>query len=87
MAFPDIDRALFSADLVQIRRRTAPNVFVSAFPAARPIQATVSETGRLMSHPLEDGSVITDHRIIFSYRHHPVYYHRPQTGHVQTAGR
>ena len=65
MAFPDIDRALFSADLVQIRRRTAPNVFVSAFPAARPIQATVSETGRLMSHPLEDGSSIVDHRIIF----------------------
>ena len=65
MAFSGISRPLVSADLVQIRRRTAPNTFEVAYPSARPMQATVSETGRLMSHPLEDGSVITDHRIIF----------------------
>ena len=65
MAFSGITRPLFSADLVQIRRRTAPNTFEVAYPSARPMQATVSETGRLMSHPLEDGAVITDHRIIF----------------------
>ena len=65
MAFSDIDRALFSADLVQIRRRTAPDTFEVAYPSARPMQANVAETGRLMSHPLEDGSSIVDHRIIF----------------------
>ena len=67
MAFSDITRPHFSADLVQIRRRTgtAPDTFEVAYPSARPMQATVSETGRLMSHPLEDGSSIVDHRIIF----------------------
>ncbi len=31
---------------------------------ARPIKATVKETAKTMTHPVEDGSVITDHRII-----------------------
>ena len=31
---------------------------------ARPIKAIVSESSRFMSHPIENGEVITDHRII-----------------------
>lgn len=33
------------------------------FAAARPMRATVYERADLMEHPLEDGSVITDHRV------------------------
>jgi hypothetical protein len=60
MAFPDIDRSLFSADVVQIRKSGETE---SAYPSARPVKATVSETARLMTHPLEDGTPIADHRI------------------------
>lgn len=34
------------------------------FADARPIKATVSETSKVMEHPVEDGTVITDHRIV-----------------------
>jgi len=34
------------------------------FRLARPIRATVSEDSKLMEHPVEDGSIITDHQII-----------------------
>ena len=37
---------------------------LQVFPGARPIKATVSESAKLMAHPLEDGSNIVDHRII-----------------------
>lgn len=33
------------------------------FAAARPMRATVYERADLMEHPLEDGSVIADHRV------------------------
>lgn len=38
--------------------------FNQVFPEARPIKATVKETARGMEHPVEDGSTITDHRVI-----------------------
>lgn len=31
---------------------------------ARPIKAIVSESSRFMSHPIENGEVITDHRVV-----------------------
>ena len=31
---------------------------------ARPIKAVVAESSRLMSHPIENGEVITDHRVV-----------------------
>ena len=34
------------------------------FERARPMKATVSESAKLMTHPLEDGSNVVDHRII-----------------------
>lgn len=34
------------------------------FPTARPLKATVREAAKLMEHPIESGSVITDHKII-----------------------
>lgn len=38
--------------------------FNQVFPGARPIHATVRETAKAMEHPVEDGTIITDHRII-----------------------
>lgn len=34
------------------------------FSGARPLKATVAESAQLMTHPLEDGATIVDHRII-----------------------
>ncbi len=34
------------------------------FTNARPIKAKVTQTATVMSHPVEDGSTITDHKII-----------------------
>jgi hypothetical protein len=38
--------------------------FRQLIPEGRPVKATVTEPAKLMEHPLEDGSVVTDHRII-----------------------
>lgn len=38
--------------------------FNQVFPAARPIKAQVKEVAKLMEHPVESGSTITDHRVI-----------------------
>ena len=35
-----------------------------AFPEARPVKVTAMPNSRLMDHPVEDGSIITDFRII-----------------------
>lgn len=40
------------------------NDFNQLFPDARALTADVSETAKLMKHPVETGIVITDHRII-----------------------
>ena len=59
-----IGRALLtpsvSVDVVAI---TADG-FTPLFPSARPMQASVFEIAKLMDHPLETGSVISDH-IVF----------------------
>jgi hypothetical protein len=38
--------------------------FNQVFGGARPMKATVSETSKVMEHPVETGVTITDHRII-----------------------
>jgi hypothetical protein len=38
--------------------------FNQVFPEGRPIKATIKETARGMEHPIENGSTITDHRVI-----------------------
>lgn len=38
--------------------------FRQVFPEGRPIKAMVNETAKAMEHPIENGSTITDHRII-----------------------
>ena len=38
--------------------------FNQVFSDARPIKAKVNETASVMSHPVEDGTIITDHKII-----------------------
>ena len=38
--------------------------FAQLFQQARTIKASVKETAKVMQHPVEDGSSITDHRII-----------------------
>lgn len=38
--------------------------FNQLFPEGRPIKASVKESAKGMEHPIEDGSTITDHRII-----------------------
>lgn len=40
------------------------NAWNQAFPAARPVKVTVSPMSRLMDHPVENGSIITDFRVI-----------------------
>ena len=37
--------------------------FNQLVPEGRPIKATVTEPSKLMEHPLEDGSTVSDHRI------------------------
>lgn len=34
------------------------------FSLARPVKATVKEESKVMEHPVEDGSTITDHRVL-----------------------
>ncbi len=53
--------ATVSADQVAVWRQ---DDFSQVFQAARPIKATVSEEAKLMEHPVENGSTITDHRVI-----------------------
>lgn len=40
------------------------NEFNQLFPDARPVKATVKPIAKLMEHPVESGSVITDYRVI-----------------------
>lgn len=38
--------------------------FKQVFDGARPIKAKVNETATVMSHPVEDGTTVTDHKVI-----------------------
>ena len=50
-----------SADVVAVLDATTGR---QVFVGARPLKATVAESAKLLTHPLEDGSTIVDHRII-----------------------
>lgn len=52
--------AAFAADSVAVFTQDFDQIFRSA----RALKAVVKENSRIMDHPLENGSVITDHRII-----------------------
>ncbi len=63
MALFDPQLPSATADVVRI---TLPGggLLQQRFSGARPIKATVAESAKLMTHPIENGEVITDHRII-----------------------
>lgn len=50
-----------TADVVRIN---AAGSLRQLFTGARPIKATIAEGAKLMTHPLENGEVVTDHRVI-----------------------
>ena len=61
MALFDARDPTASADVVAIlEAETGRHLFGDA----RPLKATVSESAKLLTHPLEDGGNIVDHRII-----------------------
>lgn len=55
-----MDSATSAVDVVGV----FDSSFNQVFPQARPIKATVKPSAKLMDHPVEDGSSITDHRVI-----------------------
>jgi len=60
MPFTDLLVPNASADQVAIFDQT----FTQVFEKARPLKLTISETAKVMEHPVETGATITDHRII-----------------------
>lgn len=60
MPISDTRVANFSADVVAVFDAN----FTQVFALARPIKATVNEQQKVMEHPVEDGTVITDHKVI-----------------------
>lgn len=38
--------------------------YVQVFPKARSVKASIKEHAKLMEHPVESGTIITDHRVI-----------------------
>ena len=60
MALTNIKIPSASADVVAVFDQN----FSQVFSNARPIKATVMETSKVMEHPVENGTTITDHRII-----------------------
>lgn len=61
----NIGRSLLSPSLsIDVVAITSADGFIPLFPLARPITASVFEIAKLMDHPLETGSVISDH-IVF----------------------
>jgi len=49
-----------SVDVVAVYTQS----FQQLFPFANPMKAIVKEESKLMEHPLENGAIVTDHRII-----------------------
>ncbi len=62
MAATDTTTASAATDVVCVLNAALEQVFVTA----RPIKATVKEGSKLMQHPLETGSLATDHRVFLS---------------------
>ena len=61
MALFDARTPTDTADVVAI---IEADTGLQLFEGARPLKATISESAKLLTHPLEDGSNIVDHRII-----------------------
>ena len=61
MALFDARDPTASADVVAILETDTGR---QLFTGARPLKATISESAKLLTHPLEDGGNIVDHRII-----------------------
>jgi hypothetical protein len=59
MSLIDIRLPNFSADLVAI----LDSGFGQAFPSARPFKMAYMPSSKLMEHPIEDGSMIVDHKV------------------------
>lgn len=52
--------SLYNNDKVAVYSQEYDQVFRNA----RPIKAVVKEASKLMEHPIEDGAVVTDHRVV-----------------------
>lgn len=50
----------YASDLVAIYDQN----FNQVFPRARPLKLTIREIAKVMEHPVENGTIITDHRVI-----------------------
>lgn len=61
MALTDTKVPNASADVVAVFRQ---DTYAQVFEKARPVKATIRETSKVMEHPVENGTVITDHRIV-----------------------
>lgn len=59
MIFLNLLYATFAADVVGVFDAD----FRQVFRGARPVKAAVAESSKVMEHPVETGSVITDHKI------------------------
>lgn len=44
------------------------------FPDAAPMRASIRQEAKLMTHPLEDGSMVVDHRVIQPYEAQVILY-------------
>ena len=61
MAATDPNIRSAATDTVALLRKSD---FMQVVPKARAIRAVIRETAKAMEHPVEDGTTITDHRII-----------------------
>src|SRR5262245_18336047 len=60
MAMQDPTTATASADVVGV----FGDNFQQVFAGARPLKATVKELSKVMEHPVENGAVISDHKVV-----------------------
>ena len=61
MALLDVNISTRAADVVAVIDASSGQ---QVFPDARPMKITVTKTSKMMTHPLEDGASVVDHRII-----------------------
>lgn len=59
MALKNVKNPNASSDLVGIYDEN----FNQLFPEARPVQMSYSETSKMMEHPIENGSIVVDHKV------------------------
>lgn len=51
---------IYNADKVSVFSQD----YTQLFKGARPIKAVIKESSKVMEHPIENGAVVTDHRIV-----------------------